>query len=51
MLQSSCCYLSKVLLQKDACGYEKVIHEKKKRVLKKWTSVQENKTMGTLMPA
>jgi hypothetical protein len=24
---------------------------KKKRVLKKWTSVQENKTMGTLMPA
>jgi hypothetical protein len=41
-----------VLLQKDACGYAKVIHEKReKRVLKKWTSVQENKTMGTLMPA
>jgi hypothetical protein len=54
MLQSFCCYLSKVLLQKDACGYVKVIHEKRKkrkRVLKKWTSVQENKTMGTLMPA
>jgi hypothetical protein len=54
MLQSSCYYLSKVLLQKDACGYAKVIHEKKKktkRVLKKQISVQENKTMGTLMPA
>jgi hypothetical protein len=25
--------------------------KKRKRVLKKWTSVQENKTMGTLMPA
>jgi hypothetical protein len=29
MLQSSCYYLSKVLLQKDACGYAKVIKEKK----------------------
>jgi hypothetical protein len=41
-------------MQKDACGYAKVIHKKrkkKKRVLKKWTSVQENKTMGALMLA
>jgi hypothetical protein len=56
MLQSSCSYLFKVLLQKDECGYAKVIHEKRKKrkkkeksIVKKWTSVQENKTMGTLM--
>jgi hypothetical protein len=29
MLQSYFCYLSKVLLQKDPCGYAKFIHEKK----------------------
>jgi hypothetical protein len=34
MLQSSCYYLSKVLLQKDACGYAKVIKEEKRKVLK-----------------
>ena len=47
--QSFCYYLSKVLLQKDACGYAKVL--KKRREEKKWTSVQESKIMGTLMPA
>ena len=36
-------------------GYAKVIHkkrkkEKKKEELKKWTSVQSIKTMGTQMP-
>jgi hypothetical protein len=51
MLQSYHYYLSKVLLQKDACGYAKVIKEEKRKVLKKWTSVQENKTMDTQMPA
>ena len=42
---SSCCYLSKVLLQKRDMGYAKVIHKKRKkkkkrRVEKKWTSVR-----------
>jgi hypothetical protein len=46
MLQSSCYYLSKVLLQKDACDYAKVIKEKKS-IKEKWTSVQENKIMDT----
>jgi hypothetical protein len=31
MLQNFYCYLSKVLLQKDACGYAKVIYEKKEK--------------------
>jgi hypothetical protein len=40
------------LLQKDACGYTKVLKkEEKKKYEKKWTSVQKNKIMGTLMPA
>jgi hypothetical protein len=40
-------------LQKEACGYAKVTIKKKKRkrVLKKWTSVRDIKTMGTSMPA
>jgi hypothetical protein len=29
--QSSCYYLSKVLLQKDTCGYAKVLKKKKRR--------------------
>ena len=33
MLQSSCCYLSKVLLQRGM-GYAKVIHKKEKKVEK-----------------
>ena len=53
---SSCCYLSKVLLQKRDMGYAKVIHkkrkEKKKRELRKNGQVSEIfKTMGTQMPA
>jgi hypothetical protein len=36
-------------------GYAKVIHkkrqERKKKELKKWTSVQDIKTIGTQMPA
>ena len=31
MLQSSCCYLSKVLLQRRGMGYAKVIHKKEKQ--------------------
>ena len=37
---SSCCYLSKVLLQKRGMGYAKVIH-KKRRIEKKWTIVRD----------
>ena len=32
---SSCCYLSKVLLQKRGMGYAKVIHKKRKKQLRK----------------
>jgi hypothetical protein len=42
------------LLQKDACGYAKVIHEKRKKQekrIEKMDKFQENKTMGTLMAA
>ena len=51
---SSCCYLSKVLLQKRSLGYAKVIH--KKRVLKKKKKMDAkvseiSKTMGTQMPS
>jgi hypothetical protein len=50
--QNSCYYLFKVLLQKDACGYAKVLKKRREeKSMKKWTSVQENKTMGPLMPA
>ena len=49
---TSCCYLSKVLLQKEAWGYAKVIHKKekkgKKELKKMDTKVSEIfKTMGT----
>ena len=47
---SSCCYLSKVLLQKRGMGYVKVIHKnkKKKEVLKKLDKCPRYlKTMGT----
>jgi hypothetical protein len=48
---SSCCYLSKVLLQKRSKGYAKVIHNKKKKrkkELRKNGQVSEiSKIMGT----
>ena len=34
-----------IIMQREACGYVKVIH--KKRVDKKWTSVRIIKKMGT----
>jgi hypothetical protein len=37
-------------LQKEACVYAKVTLKKRKRVLKKWTSVQDIKIIGTSMP-
>ena len=33
--------LEKFQLQKRGMGYEKVIHKRKEKVLKKWTSVQD----------
>ena len=43
---SSCCYLSKVLLQsKETWGYAKVIHKKRKKE-KKWTSVRDIENNG-----
>jgi hypothetical protein len=40
------------LLQKDTCGYAKVLKKRREeKSMKKWISVQENKTMSTLMPA
>jgi hypothetical protein len=51
---SSCFYLSKVLLQKEACGYAKVTlktEKREKESIEKWTSVRDIKTMGTLIPA
>jgi hypothetical protein len=48
----SCCYLSKVLLQRRGSGYAKVIHEKKRKERRKNGQVSEiSKTMGTQMPA
>ena len=41
---SFCCYFSKVLLQKKALGYSKVIHKKELR--KKWTSVRDIENNG-----
>ena len=44
-----------ISMQKRSMGYARVIHkkekEKKKEELKKWTSVQSIKIMGTQMPA
>jgi hypothetical protein len=50
---SSCCYLSKVLLQKEVCSYAKVIHEKRKEksVEKINKCPRYLKTIGTQMPA
>jgi hypothetical protein len=46
---SSCCYLSKFLLQKETWGYAKVIH--KKRVGKNGHKVSKMfKTMGNQVP-
>ena len=44
---SSCCYLSKVLLQKKRHGaMQKLFIKKKKKELKKWISVRDSENNG-----
>jgi hypothetical protein len=52
MLQFLITISQKFCCKEDACGYAKVIHEKKKKNWKKNGHVFEiSKTMGTPMPA
>jgi hypothetical protein len=48
---SSCCYLSKFCYRREAWGYAKVIHKKRKKLRKNGQVSEILKTMGTLMPA
>ena len=46
MLQVLVAISQKFCCRKEALGYAKVIHKKKKREMKKWTSVQDIKNKG-----
>ena len=46
MLQSSCCYLSKVLLQRRGRGYAKVIHIKNRELKNGHKSVRDIENNG-----
>jgi hypothetical protein len=51
MLQFLITISQKFCCREDACGYAKVIHEKRRRIGKNGQVSEISKTMGTPMPA